>query len=122
MSLIKTRRSEEYRQNGSRTPLGRLVAGGVPLVLLALAGVSPLAEQVRVQRPTSTGPDAGFLGVWSDREMRSVDVEDSQETEVFLALLPLTTLTQEPAFSMVFRARYRSRHPVMPPDAVEIRV
>ena len=105
------------------TALRRLVAGGTLSGQLLCAGVSPSAEQIRLREPASTeAPDAGFLTVWRDREARSVDLEDSQESEVLLALLPLTTLTQERAFSMVLRARYRSRYPVTPPGAVEIRV
>ncbi len=88
---------------------------------LALAAIGSAAGQILLRRPLTETPDAGFFAEWSDREIRSIAL-DSQETDVFLGLLPLTTLTQEPAFSMVFRARYRSRYPVMPPGEVEIRV
>ncbi len=106
---------------GSGAALGRLAVGGVTVIQLALATVSPAAGQILLRRPPTEAPDAGFFAEWSDREIRSITL-DSQETDVFLGLLPLTTLTQEPAFSMVFRARYRSRSPLMPPGAVEIRV
>ncbi len=107
--------------NGSGAALGRLAVGGVIVAQLAFAAVSPAAGQILLRRPLTEAPDAGFFAEWRDREIRSIPL-DSQETDVFLGLLPLTTLTQEPAFSMVFRARYRDRYPVMPPGAVEIRV
>ena len=107
--------------HGSGAVLGRLAVGGVMVAQLALAAVSPAAGQILLRRPLTEAPDAGFFAEWSDREIRSIPL-DSQETDVFLGLLPLTTLTQEPAFSMVFRARYRGRYPVMPPGTVEIRV
>ena len=96
-----------------RSGLQRLIVGGILLAPPASTVASGSGAQE---------PDAGFLAAWQDQELRSIDLKNSEETEVYLALLPISTLSQDPLFSMVFRARFRSAAPATPPGAVEIRV
>ena len=73
------------------------------------------------QDPTQT-PDAGSLAAWSNLELRSTYLADSDETEVVLALLPVDPAAGEPRITMTFLARYEGRYPAVPPGSVEVRV
>ena len=66
--------------------------------------------------------DAEFHGAWRDREIRSNYVEDTDETEVLLTLLPVDPQAGEPLITLTFQARYAGGRPVVPPGQIEFRV
>ena len=107
-----------------RSAFGLTVAVGLLGFVLASAAVVAAAEQIRLPRvtPLVGSRDAGSFAAWGDLEFRSSYFEDSDETEVFLALLPVDPVAREPRLTMTFRARYRGRSPVVPPGSVEIRI
>lgn len=113
----------EYHYRDTLKTTRRLLAYGVIAAQLGLAVASPAAGQIRLPRPTHVGVDAEVLAAtWRDRETRSVTYADTDETDVFLSLLPLTNNLLGGRITMVFRARYRNRRPIVPPGSLEFRV
>lgn len=84
--------------------------------LAILLGAGAAAAQV------PEGPDAGPLASWRDGEMRARYLEDRDETEVDLALLPVDPRAGEPRLTLNFGASFRGRTPTVAPGAVILRI
>ena len=107
-----------------RGGFGFVVAVGLLCSLLLGAAFASPAEQIRRPRPDlgTAAQDAGFHGAWRDREIRSTYVEDTDETEVLLTLLPVDPQAGEARITLTFQARYAGRRPVVQPGQLELRV
>ena len=107
-----------------RGGFGFVVAVGLLCSLLLGAAFASPAKQIRRPRPDlgTAAQDAGFHGAWRDREIRSTYVEDTDETEVLLTLLPVDPQAGEARITLTFQARYAGRRPVVQPGQLELRV
>ena len=107
-----------------RGGFGFVIAVGLLCSLLLGAAFASPAEQIRRPRPDlgTAAQDAGFHGAWRDREIRSTYVEDTDETEVLLTLLPVDPQAGEARITLTFQARYAGRRPVVQPGQLELRV
>ena len=107
-----------------RGAFGFVVAAGLLCSLLLGAAFAAPAEEIRRPPPDlgTAVQDAGFHGAWRDREIRSTYVEDTDETEVLLTLLPVDPHAGEPRITLIFQARYAGGRPVVPPGQIELRV
>ena len=107
-----------------RGGFGFVVAVGLLCSLLLGAAFAAPSEQIGRPRPDlgTAAQDAGFHGAWRDREIRSTYVEDTDETEVLLTLLPVDPQAGEPRITLTFQARYAGGRPVVPPGQIQLRV